>query len=87
MDQLAAKSNALLESLAAARETERAAMDEAARARADLVVLDARLESPRARSCASGCSRSIPAVVSDSDIALMIEAMAAEPEDGRRPPR
>ena len=48
MDQLAARSNALLESLAAARETQRSAMDEAARAHADLAVLDARLESSRA---------------------------------------
>ena len=47
MDQLAAKSNALLESLAAARETERAATDEAGPARADLVVLEARLETAR----------------------------------------
>ena len=79
MDQLAARSNALLESLAAARETQRAAMDEAARARADLVVLDARLESSRALvrewvfSVYAGGGQ-------ESDFALMLEAMAAEPE-------
>ncbi len=80
MDQLAAKSNALLESLAAARESERAATDEAAQARTDLVVLEARLETARSIlrewvfSVYSGGG-------SDSDMAVMIEAMSAEPED------
>jgi hypothetical protein len=80
MDQLAAKSNALLESLAAARESERAATDEAAQARTDLVVLEARLETARSIlrewvfSVYSGGG-------SNSDMAVMIEAMSAEPED------
>ncbi len=80
MDQLAAKSNALLESLAAARESERAATDEAAQARTDLVVLEARLETARSVlrewvfSVYSGGG-------SNSDMAVMIEAMSAEPED------
>ncbi|HET9020463.1 MAG TPA: M15 family metallopeptidase [Ornithinibacter sp.] len=80
MDQLAAKSNALLESLATARESERAATDEAAQARTDLVVLEARLETARSIlrewvfSVYSGGG-------SNSDMAVMIEAMSAEPED------
>jgi len=79
MDTLAARSNALLESLLAARETEAAATDEAERARADLAVLEGRLAQARAIlrdwvfSVYSGGG-------GDSDIAGMIEAMTAEPD-------
>ncbi len=80
MDALADKSNALLESLDAAREAERAASEEAQRARAELVTLDARLEAARAvvREWVflvySGGGGS-------SDVGYMLDAMAAEPQD------
>jgi len=47
MNALSDRSNALLESLVAARETERAATEEASSARADLVVLEGRLATAR----------------------------------------
>lgn len=80
MDVLADRSNALLESLLAARETERAATDEATRARADLAVLEGRLAQARAIlrewvfSVYSGGG-------GDSDIAGMLDAMSAEADE------
>ena len=80
MDALADKSNTLLESLDAAREAERAASEEAQRASAELVTLDARLEAARAvvREWVflvySGGGGS-------SDVGYMLDAMAAEPQD------
>ena len=80
MDVLSDKSNALLESLVAARETERAATDEADRAHADLVVLEGRLATARqilrewVFSVYSGGG-------ADSDIAGMLDAMTSEPDD------
>ena len=80
MDLLAAKSNALLESLAAAREVERAATLEATEARADLVVLDARLEDARA-VVREWVFQVYSGGTGGSDVAFMIEAMAAEADD------
>ena len=80
MDALAAKSNALLESLDGAREAERAATEELERAQEELAVLEARLEAVRAvvREWVflvySGGGDS-------SDVSFMIEALAAEAED------
>ncbi|HYN66752.1 MAG TPA: M15 family metallopeptidase [Ornithinibacter sp.] len=80
MDVLSDRSNALLESLLAARETERAATDEAARAHADLVVLEGRLATARqilrewVFSVYSGGG-------GDSDLFGMLDALTAEPED------
>ena len=80
MDVLSDKSNALLESLLAARETERAATDEAERARADLVVLEGRLAAARqilrewVFSVYSGGG-------GDSDISGMLDALSAEPDE------
>ena len=79
MDVLSDKSNALLESLVAARETERAATDEANSARADLVVLEGRLATARqilrdwVFSVYSGGG-------GDADIAGMLDAMSSEPD-------
>ena len=80
MDLLAEKSNALLESLAAARETEHAATLEATRARADLAALDARLEASRA-VVREWVFQVYSGGTGGSDVAFMIEAMAAEAED------
>lgn len=80
MDVLSDRSNALLESLVAARETERAATDEAERAHADLVVLEGRLATARqilrewVFSVYSGGG-------ADSDIAGMLDAMTSEPDE------
>lgn len=80
MDVLSDRSNALLESLLAARETERAATDEAARAHADLVVLEGRLAAARqilrewVFSVYSGGG-------GDSDISGMLDALSAEPDE------
>lgn len=80
MDALAVKSNALLEALLAARETELAATDEASHARADLVVLEGRLAAARqilrewVFSVYSGGG-------GDSDISGMLDALSAAPED------
>jgi hypothetical protein len=79
MDALSDKSNALLESLVAARETERAATDEANSAHADLVVLEGRLAAARqilrdwVFSVYSGGG-------GDADIAGMLDAMSSEPD-------
>jgi zinc D-Ala-D-Ala carboxypeptidase len=80
MDALSDKSNALLESLVAARETERAATEEADRAHADLVVLEGRLAAARqilrdwVFSVYSGGG-------GDADIAGMLDALSAEPDE------
>jgi zinc D-Ala-D-Ala carboxypeptidase len=79
MDALSDKSNALLESLVAARETERAANDEALSAHADLVVLEGRLATARqilrdwVFSVYSGGG-------GDADLAGMLDAMSSEPD-------
>ena len=84
MDALSDKSNALLESLVAARETERAATDEADSAHADLVVLEGRLATARqilrdwVFSVYSGGG-------GNADLAGMLDAMGSEPDAGRRP--
>ncbi|HET6967479.1 MAG TPA: hypothetical protein VFI44_04330, partial [Ornithinibacter sp.] len=80
MDLLAEKSNALLESLAAARETEHAATLEATRARADLALLEVRLEAARA-VVREWVFQVYSGGAGGSDVAYMIEAMAAEAED------
>ncbi|MFQ6172421.1 D-alanyl-D-alanine carboxypeptidase family protein [Oryzobacter sp. R7] len=80
MDRLADQSNALLERLQAAQDTEAAATEEASRARADLVLLESRLARARAVlrewvfSVYSGGG-------GESDLAGMLDAMLAEPED------
>ena len=80
MDRLADESNALLESLSAARETERAASDEATRARADLAVLEARLAA--ARQVLRDWVFSVYAGGGgDSDLSGMLEAMSADPDE------
>jgi len=79
MDALSDKSNALLESLVAARETERAATDEALSAHSDLVVLEGRLATARqilrdwVFSVYSGGG-------GDADLAGMLDAMSSEPD-------
>ncbi len=79
MDALADKSNALLESLVAARETERAATDEANTAHTDLVVLEGRLATARqilrdwVFSVYSGGG-------GDADLAGLLNAMGSEPD-------
>jgi hypothetical protein len=79
MDALSDKSNALLESLVAARETERAANDEALSAHSDLVVLEGRLATARqilrdwVFSVYSGGG-------GDADLAGMLDAMSSEPD-------
>src|SRR6478735_5675725 len=84
MDALSDKSNALLESLVAARETERAANDEALSAHSDLVVLEGRLATARqilrdwVFSVYSGGG-------GDADIAGMLDAMSSEPDAGGDP--
>ena len=79
MDALADKSNALLESLVAARETERAATDEANTAHTDLVVLEGRLATARqilrdwVFSVYSGGG-------GNADLAGLLNAMGSEPD-------
>ena len=79
MNTLSDKSNALLESLVAAKETERAATDEANSARADLVVLEGRLAAARqilrdwVFSVYSGGG-------GDADLSGMLEAMSSAPD-------
>ena len=80
MDLLAEKSNALLESLAAARETEVAATLEATRARADLAALDARLEAARA-VVREWVFQVYSGGTGGSEVAFMIEAMAVDADD------
>ena len=78
MNALADKSNALLESLVAARETERAATDEAVSAHADLVVLEGRLAT--ARQILRDWVFSVYAGGGgDADLAGMLDAMGSEP--------
>ena len=80
MDLLAEKSNVLLESLAAAKESERGATQEATRARADLAALDTKLESARA-VVREWVFLVYSGGAGGSDIAFMIEAMASRAED------
>ncbi len=80
MDRLADRSNALLESLATARDVEAAATQEATTARADLVLLEARLE--RARAIVRDWVFSVySGGGGESDIAGMLDAMLADPDD------
>ncbi|MGB7817880.1 MAG: M15 family metallopeptidase [Ornithinibacter sp.] len=80
MDRLADESNALLESLSAARETERAASEEAAQARSDLAVLEERLAT--ARQVLRDWVFSVYAGGGgDSDLSGMLEAMSADPDE------
>ena len=80
MDRLADRSNALLESLALAQDVESAATQEATTARADLVLLEARLE--RARAIVRDWVFSVySGGGGESDIAGMLDAMLAEPDD------
>lgn len=80
MDRLSDRSNALLESLAQAQDTEAAATQEATRARAELALLEARLARARAIlrewvfSVYSGGG-------GQADMAGMLDAMLAEPDD------
>ena len=79
MDALADKSNALLESLVAARETERAATDEARSAHADLAVLEARLAN--AHQVLRDWVFSVYAGGgADADLAGMLDALGSEPD-------
>jgi hypothetical protein len=79
MDALADKSNALLESLVGARETERAATDEADSAQTDLVVLEGRLST--AHQILSEWVFSVYAGGGgDADFAGMLDAMGSEPD-------
>jgi len=79
MDALADKSNALLESLVAARETERAASDEAASSHADLAVLEARLAT--AHQLLRDWVFSVYAGGGgDADLAGMIDALGSQPD-------
>lgn len=80
MDVLSDRSNALLESLVEARETERAATQEADDARTALIQLEGRLEAARAvlrdwvfdvYSSGGG----------DSDLAGMLDALESEPDE------
>jgi hypothetical protein len=79
MDRLSDRSNALLESLVEAKDTERAATEEATTARAELARLEARLEAARAivrdwvfdvYSSGGG----------DSDISGMLDALQTSPD-------
>ena len=80
MDRLAAESNALLESLQAAQDTEAAATEEATRARADLALLESRLA--RARQILRDWVFSVySGGGGEADLAGMLDAMLAEPED------
>ncbi|MEO7421377.1 MAG: D-alanyl-D-alanine carboxypeptidase family protein [Ornithinibacter sp.] len=77
MDRLAEQSNALLESLSVARETERAATDEADGAREELVVLEGRLAA--ARQVVREWVFSVYAGGGgDSDFSGMLDAMSAD---------
>ncbi len=80
MDELSDRSNALLESLLEARETQRAATDEADTARADLVVLEGRLTM--ARQIMREWVFSVYAGGgADSDLSGMLDALTAEPDE------
>jgi zinc D-Ala-D-Ala carboxypeptidase len=80
MDLLAAKSNALLESLAAARDAEHAATLEAEDARADLAAIEVRLAESRA-VVREWVFQVYSGGTGGSDVAFMIEAMATEADD------
>jgi len=84
MDKLADRSNALLESLVEARETERAATQEADDARTRLVQLEGRLEAARAvlRDWAFDVYSSGGG---DSDLTSMLDALKSEPDDVGNP--
>lgn len=78
MNALSDKSNALLESLVGARETERAATDEAASSHTDLTVLEARLAT--ARRILRDWVFAVYSGGGDADLAGMLDALSAEPD-------
>ncbi len=79
MNALSDKSNALLESLVAARETERAATDEAASSHTDLAVLEARLATAH-RLLRDWVFSVYAGGGGDADLAGMLDAMGSEPD-------
>ncbi|MFL6151379.1 MAG: D-alanyl-D-alanine carboxypeptidase family protein [Ornithinibacter sp.] len=79
MNALSDKSNALLESLVAARETERAATDEATSSRVDLAVLEARLATAH-RILSDWVFSVYAGGGGDADLAGMLDALGSEPD-------
>ena len=79
MNALSDKSNALLESLVGARETERAATDEAASSHTDLTVLEARLANSR-RILRDWVFSVYSGGGGDADFAGMLDALSSEPD-------
>ena len=79
MNALSDKSNALLESLVGARETERAATDEAVSSHADLAVLEARLATAH-RILSDWVFSVYAGGGGDADLAGMLDAMGSEPD-------
>ena len=79
MNTLSDKSNALLESLVAARETERAATDEAVSSRTDLTVLEARLATAH-RILSDWVFSVYAGGGGDADLAGMLDALGSEPD-------
>ncbi len=80
MNALSDKSNALLESLVAARETERAATDEATSSHSDLAVLEARLATAH-RILSDWVFSVYAGGGGDADLAGMLDALSAEPDE------
>ena len=79
MNALADKSNALLESLVAARETERAATDEATTSHTDLAVLEGRLANAH-RILGDWVFSVYAGGGGDADLAGMLDALGSEPD-------
>jgi hypothetical protein len=79
MNALSDKSNALLESLVGARETERAATDEAASSHTDLAVLEARLTNAR-RILRDWVFSVYSGGGGDADLAGMLDALGSQPD-------
>ena len=79
MNSLSDRSNALLESLVAARETERAATDEATSSHTDLVVLEGRLATAH-RILRDWVFSVYAGGGGDADLAGMLDALGSEPD-------
>ncbi len=79
MNALSDKSNALLESLVAAHETERAATDEAASSHTDLAVLEARLATAH-RILRDWVFSVYSGGGGDADVAGMLDALGSQPD-------
>jgi zinc D-Ala-D-Ala carboxypeptidase len=79
MNALSDRSNALLESLVAARETERAATDEATSSHTDLVVLEGRLATAH-RILRDWVFSVYAGGGGDADLAGMLDALGSEPD-------